>query len=119
MPWFCLDLDLAFVVLRLRAHEAAGQRDLERARARVEHLVGGVLEGQELEDLQRVLAHLDDDPAARADGDRRRIRGARQRADLGARAAALGHPERHRVEAEALPVDDHRVAGLAPDGQAR
>ena len=73
MPWFWRTSTLRSFSCDLRAHEAAGQRDLERARHRVEHLVGGVLERQELEDLQRVLAHLHDDPAAAADGDRRRI----------------------------------------------
>ena len=55
---------------------------------------------------------------ARADRDHGRIGGARERADLGARAAAVGHRERRRVEAQAVPFDDGRVAGLLARGQA-
>ena len=102
MPWFWRTSSLRSLSCACAPDEPAGQRDLDRARPRVEHLVGRVLERQELEELQRVLVHLHDDPRRPApmvitDGSR----GARQRPDLGARAAALGHRERRGAEAHA------------------
>ena len=72
MPWFCRTSTLRSFSCGCAPTKPGRQRDLERARTGVEHLVGGVLERQELEDLQGVLAHLHDDAAAGADRDRRR-----------------------------------------------